>query len=259
MQRRGDRVTQKDVQKKKKQRKKARETAKQKKQKQTRMIMFVAIAVVIILVGGGAIYYASTVSKEDKQATSGDHHTQTEKADFSYKNHPVMGDKDAPVKIVEFGDYKCPSCRQFDETVFPKVKKNLLDKGKASFYFMNYPIIDGSIPAALAAESIYSQGNKKYWQFHQAVYDNQGDEQEDWATTDVLVKLAKKHVPGVDVDKLQSDIKNQKYMNRIKADADKGTDAGVTGTPTIFVNGKKLDNTDFSSIQKAVEKAEDND
>lgn len=256
MQRRGDRVTKKNVDQKKKQRQRERIAAKQKKQKQVRMMMIGTIVVVILAVGAVALYYANSDSDSDGQAASGDN--QTEKADFSYKDQPMMGDKDAPVKITEFGDFKCPGCGNFARNVFPQVKKALIDTGDASFYFMNYPVIDGSLNAANAGEAIHKQGNDKFWKFYDALYDNQGDENEDWATPKFLIKLAKKNVPDIDTDQLKKDVDQQNYMDQIKADTQEGVDAGVTGTPTLYVNGEKLEHTDLASIKKAVKKAKNN-
>lgn len=257
MERRGEGVTQKNVQQKKKQRQKERMEAKKKKQKQIRTMMLITVIVVVLAVGAIALYYVNSDSDSDGQAASGD--SQTEKADFSYKDQPMMGDKDAPVKIVEFGDFKCPGCGNFAVNIFPQVKKELIDSGDASFYFMNYPVIDGSLNAANAGEAIQQQGDDKFWKFYEALYHNQQDENEDWATPEFLLKLAKKNVKGVDSSQLKKDIEQQAYIDQVKADSQEGVEGGVTGTPTLFVNGEKLEQTDLASIKKAVKKAKKNE
>lgn len=60
---------------------------------------------------------------------------------INYTGQPMMGKKDAPVKIAEFGDYKCIYCYQFEMTIFPKLKKDFIDTGKVQYYFMNYTIL----------------------------------------------------------------------------------------------------------------------
>ena len=99
-----------------------------------------------------------------------------------------MGNESAPVTIVEFGDYRCPVCEQFDNQVFPSVKEDFIDTGEAKFYFMNYAFLDSRLPgdtsqtAARTSECVYRQNETEFWDFHHAVYDNQGPEDEDWAT-----------------------------------------------------------------------------
>lgn len=243
---------------KKKQRQRERIAAAKKKQR-VRMMMIGTITVVILAIAAFLlIYFNSDSGSEDNNAAKSSG-TDTEKADFSYKDQPVLGDKTAPVKIVEFGDYKCPACRDFTENVFPKVKKELIDSGQAAFYFMNYPVIKGSQKAALAAEAIYHQDNDMYWKYHEAIYDNQGDETKNWATKKFILDLSKEHVPNVDIDQLKTDIEEQTYLDQIKNDTKEAINAGVEATPTIFVNGKKLDGVDFASIQKAVEKAKNDE
>ncbi|WP_186819796.1 thioredoxin domain-containing protein, partial [Bacillus tropicus] len=68
---------------------------------------------------------------------------QTEKAGEtvaeqpSIKGQPVLGKDSAPVTVVEFGDYKCPSCKVFNSDIFPKIKKDFIDKGDVKFSFVN--------------------------------------------------------------------------------------------------------------------------
>lgn len=252
-------MTQKKVQQQKKQRHRERMAAKQKRQK-IQVLTIGTILVLLVIVIGFMLFHAASDGGEKAQDPKTE--TDVKPMQFPYDKQPMLGDPDAPVKIVEFGDYKCPVCRQFDRQLFPKIKKDFVDKGKAAYYFMNYPIIDGSLPAELAGESVYHHQPKLFWKYHEVIYKNQKDEHEDWATTDFLVKLAKKHVPQIDAKQLRKDIDQKTYLDDVMADHKKGTEAGVTGTPTVFVNGKMVDEqTTFSYpalkdvINKAYEKA----
>ncbi len=81
-------------------------------------------------------------------------------AQFDYGKLPVLGNANAPVKIIEFGDYKCPSCQYFAQQIEPRLKKDFIDTGAASMHFMNFTIIGpDSNTAALAGQSIYHQSN----------------------------------------------------------------------------------------------------
>ncbi|MGL6101886.1 MAG: thioredoxin domain-containing protein, partial [Exiguobacterium acetylicum] len=106
------------------------------------------------------------------------------------EGQPTQGENSAPVSIVEFGDYKCPSCKQWGETVYPKLKKEFIDTGKVQFSYINV-LFHGeeSILAAKASESVYRQDKKAFWTFHKAIYDAQPRvEQHDdpWVTEESL-------------------------------------------------------------------------
>lgn len=252
-------MTQKKVNQRKKDRHRERLVNKKKKQR-TRMLMAATVAALIVIVGGFGIYYALSGGLHSQTQTQGkpaghksNHRTSNSSGksagagnpkavQFDYKKQPELGNPNAPVKIVEFGDYRCSVCYHFDQEFFPKIKKQFIKTGKVSFYFMNYPILgEGSIRAALASESVFHRDPNVFWKWHQTVYDHQGSEQKKWATTDFLVHLAKKYVPQINSKQLRKDIENGTYINDVKADAEKGKSLGIQGTPTIFINGKQMD------------------
>lgn len=247
-------MTKKDVERQKKQRHKARVAEKEKKQKRVRTVMLTTVAVILLAVIALLIYFIATGSSQNQSSL-----LNGEKVSFHYKDQPMLGDKDAPVKIVEFGDYKCPACRAFDESILPLIKTNFIETGKVSYYFMYKQVIPGSKTAALAAEAMYAQGNDLYWQYHDAIFEHQKKESKDWATPEYLVKLAKKYVPEADIDQLKQDIKEKTYKDEMMSDLQKAQSAGVRATPTIFVNGHKLQGLSYQMIKRAIEKALDNE
>ena len=87
---------------------------------------------------------------------------------------PVLGDAGAPVTIIEFGDYQCPSCRLFWVDVEPRLKKDYIDTGKVKLVFRDFPIVENhpeAIVAAMAAQCAAEQG--KYWQYHDKLFREQ--------------------------------------------------------------------------------------
>ena len=84
---------------------------------------------------------------------------------IDYEGQPFLGEASAPVEIVEFGDYKCPSCKDFNDRLFPVIYQELVKTGKAKFYFMNYSFIaPDSTTAAQFAETVYKElGNETFW------------------------------------------------------------------------------------------------
>ncbi|SEM87340.1 thioredoxin domain-containing protein [Paenibacillus sp. OV219] len=177
---------------------------------------------------------------------------------FEYDKLPVLGQTDAPVKIVEFGDYKCPSCQYFSQQIKPQLEKEYIDTGKVSFYFMNFPFIgEDSQTAALAAQSVFHQNNEAFWKYYDLLYKNQQDEHTVWATPDFLVKLAKDNSLPIDFDKLQSDISKATYEKEVNSDASTARTAKIQSTPTLFINGKEFKGefSDYPSIKKAIDDA----
>lgn len=176
--------------------------------------------------------------------------------DFAYNKYPVMGDSNAPVKIVEFGDYRCPSCKAFDLSIFPTIKKEFIDTGKASFYFVNFPFLgEGSVRAALAAQYVYHHQPDLYWQYHETLYKHQGSEQTQWATAEQLTLLGVQYVKGIKGTQLLNAIKQQTYIKEVKATKQKAADIGINSAPTIFVNGHEVDKVSTASLKTAIQKA----
>ncbi|MDR0268545.1 thioredoxin domain-containing protein [Paenibacillus sp.] len=181
------------------------------------------------------------------------------KGDFDYSAMPVLGNPDAPIKIVEMGDYKCPSCQYFTQEISPQIQKDYIDTGKAALYFMNYLIISpeaDSSSAALAALSVFHQNRDEFWKYHEAIYKNQGDETTEWATPDFLVNLARTENIKVDYDKLRKDIDERTYQKEIDSQDETAKRLQIMSTPTVFVNGEKASDKasmDYTILKSFIE------
>ncbi|MFF2482534.1 DsbA family protein [Paenibacillus sp. NPDC058071] len=181
---------------------------------------------------------------------------QNKPVNFEYEALPMLGSESAPVKIVEFGDYKCPTCQFFAQNIKPQLDKDFIEMGKASLYFVNYPFIGrDSTTAALAAEAVHQQNKEAFWDYYKAIYDHQQDERIAWATPDYLVQLAKDANLPIDYDKLKSDIDNKTYEKQVNRDAALVRPMNVQGTPTLFINGKKYEGPiSYEAIKSAIDK-----
>ncbi|MFC5703638.1 DsbA family protein [Cohnella faecalis] len=180
--------------------------------------------------------------------------------DIAYDKVPTLGSVEAPVKIAEFGDFKCPTCQYFSKDILSQIKKDYVDTGKASFSFLNFTIIaQDSYTAALAGQSIYHQNKDEFWKFYDALYENQqADEQAAWATPDFLTELAKSNGVNVDYDKLRKDIDEGTYSGEIDKQNALARKKNFTGTPTVLINGKVLDSSvslDYSKLKVELDKA----
>ncbi|ANC77104.1 DsbA family protein [Fictibacillus phosphorivorans] len=185
----------------------------------------------------------------------------TSTADISYEKQPYLGEKDATVNIIEFGDYKCPVCKSFNESFFPLIDKELIQTGKVKFYFLNYPFINvDSKRSAIFGESVYNElGNETFWKFHKLLYEKQPEDQslekQDIFTEKFLSETLGEVTSEENVKKVTADWESKANENAVKTDEGLVSDLGVTGTPTLFVNGKKFEGTSIEDLVKMVDDA----
>jgi len=168
-------------------------------------------------------------------------------------DYPMLGSEDAPVTLVEFADFQCPFCKQFQDRAFGQIKSKYIDTGIAKFYFLHFPFLGPeSQSAAVAAECARQQD--KFWQYHDLLYATQGLENSNAFSDAVLKKLATQ--VGLNAAKFAACRANEKTIEIVGRQFQAGKDAGVEGTPTVFINGKKYEEAQpFSSYQSAIEQA----
>jgi protein-disulfide isomerase len=161
----------------------------------------------------------------------------------SARDH-FQGPADAPVTLVEFGDYQCPYCG----AAYPVVKQLQKKLGKKlRFIFRNFPLTQAhpyALVAAEAAEAAALQG--KFWEMHDLIYENQAS-----LEPDVLPAWASKL--GLDLEKFGAAIRKGEVTKRIKEDRMSGIESGVNGTPCFFINGVRYDDMpDYESLLAAL-------
>ena len=144
----------------------------------------------------------------------------------------TIGDQNAPLNVVEFGDFQCPACAQAE----PILKKVLGQNGeKIYFVFRHYPLSThkNARIAAQAAETAGIQG--KFWEMHDLIYENQKEWSDSTDAEEILVQYAEQI--GLNKSKFKDDI--DKTTGLINDDYALGNKVGVKSTPTFFINGKK--------------------
>ncbi len=148
------------------------------------------------------------------------------------KTDHAQGNLDSDLVIVEYGDYQCPYCG----AAYPVLKELMKEFGtQIKFVFRNFPLSEMhqyARAAALAAEAANLQG--KFWEMHDAIYENQEDLNEDF-----LLELAEKL--KLDIPKFKKDIDSTELADRVDSDFESGIVSGVNGTPSFYVNGNKFD------------------
>ena len=155
-----------------------------------------------------------------------------------------QGPADAPLTLVEYGDYQCPFCG----AAYPVVKSVQKSLGKKlRFVFRNFPLTQAhpyARVAAEAAEAAALQG--KFWEMHDQLY-----EQQTFLEPDIIPLWAEKI--GLDLKKFGNDIKLGGIIQRIKEDRQSGIRSGVNGTPTFFINGARHDGSfEFEDLVDAI-------
>jgi protein-disulfide isomerase len=153
---------------------------------------------------------------------------------FLANGSPILGNPDAPVTLVEFGDYQCHFCNVFFHSTEDDILKNYIETGKVRMIFKDYNIIGpDSISASHGAHCADDQG--LFWEYHDILYSNWTGENNGWASSENLVKFAQEI--DLDMDKWSECMKNKPYSQLILASNEDAKNLGITGTPAFFVIG----------------------
>lgn len=179
--------------------------------------------------------------------------------DIDYAEQPYIGEESAPVEIVEFGDYKCPHCGEFMNTLFPIIEEQFVETGKAKFYFMNYSFIAAdSTTSAQFGETVYKElGNEKFWEFHHLLFANQTNEsgQANLMTDEFLKAVLQEVASAEETEKVMLAYSENAGKDAWQKDMNIANGLGVTGTPTIYIGGKEFTGRTMDDFAKMVEEA----
>lgn len=170
---------------------------------------------------------------------------------------PIRGAKSSKVVVVNFDDFQCPFCSRMHQTLFPEILKEYGDR--VTFIYKDYPLVEihpWATHAAVDANCLAAQNSDAYWDLADYIHANQNEvsnEKTPGARLEELDKLTmlqgQKH--NLDVIKLQSCIKAQDE-SAVKASMKQAETVGVEATPTLFVNGEKMDGAQPISELRAV-------
>jgi protein-disulfide isomerase len=144
----------------------------------------------------------------------------------------IQGPVDAPIALVEYGDYECPYCGE----AFPIVKAVQERLGdRLCFAFRHFPLVNSHPHAQHAAEAAEAAGAQdRFWEMHEMLYENQ-DALDDKALAGYAANL------GLDARRLIAEVEAGTYTPRVREDFNTGARSGVNGTPTFFINGVRYD------------------
>ena len=145
---------------------------------------------------------------------------------------PILGSQNAPITMIEFGDYQCFYCNKFYHDTEPDIVKNYVNTGKVRMVFKDFTIIgQDSVNAAHASHCAQEQG--KFWEYHDTVYNNWSGENTGGASSKNLLAFAKQI--GLDTAKFNQCMTQSKYISIVQGSLSNAKDLGLTGTPDFFI------------------------
>jgi protein-disulfide isomerase len=163
---------------------------------------------------------------------------------------PVLGSDDAPVVVETYEDFACPHCATFSAQITPQVVSEYVDPGDVRLAFRDFPIPvseQWSWGVASAARAVQeTTDDETFFAFVEAAFANQGN-----YSMDTIQSIADD--VGADGCTVRAAATREPYRPVVEADRQRGIDAGVQGTPSVFVDGQQLSNTSFDAISSAID------
>ena len=203
--------------------------------------IIIGVIATIIVIGAVASYSVS--SSESVNLNMARNHGTVSTAMGS----PILGDPDAPITIVEFGDYQCHGCYNWFHNQKPTIYANYIETGKANLVFVDIPFLGRDSPKAAQA-SYCAEDQGKYWEYHDVLYNAQ-EEQIDggWANVERLKAFA--FSMGLDMELFESCLDSGKYQKRVQYNTDQARKHGVRATPTFVIVGPNDQQEQFQGAQ----------
>ena len=168
-------------------------------------------------------------------------------------NTPYLGSNSAKVTVVEYADYQCPFCEKWYSSVMPDLKSKYIDTGKIKFIYQDFAFLGADSNTAAEASHCAADQNK-FWQYHDYLFSHQGAEGSSWATADHQKEFAK--AVGLNTSQFNSCLDSGKYKQEVLDETAAGRSYGVSGTPSVFINGSIIVGAQpAASFEQAIETA----
>ena len=184
---------------------------------------------------------------EKQQARGSGQRDQTEpvRAKLNLNGFQMLGNKNAPLTVVEFTDYQCPFCRQFHVTAYAELKKNYIDTGKLRFFSRDLPLDfhANAMRAAEAARCAADQG--KFWQLR----DIMGADPDKLEMANLVEDASGLKM---NIAAFRTCVESEKYKNAIQTDVMEAMKIGATGTPTFVMGKSTADGVDGEVVLGAM-------
>ena len=191
--------------------------------------LILGIIIISIIVGVAASVSSSNVESYDIDMT------RTHGSISTAMGSPILGAPDAPVTIVEFGDYQCHQCHNWFLDTKPMIMRDYIETGKVNLVFVDFAFLGRDSPKA--AEATYcADDQNKYWEYHDSLYTAQESTIDNgWANSERLKAFA--FNLNLDMDLFNECLDSGKYSKRVQYNSQEARDNGVRGTPGFFIIG----------------------
>lgn len=179
--------------------------------------------------------------------------------DITTTGDPFIGQANAPITIVEWSDYQCPYCKQFELNTLPQIIKNYVDTGKAKIVFMDFTFLgNDSVAAALYDRSVWKLYPSQYFTWRTAMYNAQDEEGDKGFGNAATIDKLDATIPGLDAAKITADVKANATTYQAAVDADKAEagKAGVNATPSFVIGTQLIQGAyPYATFQTAIDAA----
>lgn len=162
----------------------------------------------------------------------------------------AIGEANAPIKMLVFSDFQCPGCKHWALQVEAPLKADLVESGQMQLVYYDFPLSghQHSFVVSRAARCANDQG--RFWEYHDLAF----AQQEQWSysrTTPVEMLIDYAGTVGLNVDEFRKCLESDAHAATVTANQMLGNQLGVRGTPTVFVNGRQLQNWNEYEAAKA--------
>jgi len=145
---------------------------------------------------------------------------------------PIMGNSNAPITILEWGDYQCTYCYKFHQSTLDTIKEDFIETGKMKLIFKDYPL--NGPDSVLAAEASYcAQEQEKYWEYHNELYENWGGERTGWITLESLNMFGESI--NLNMQYFNTCLNEHRYKDKVIAMYGFGKEIGIDATPSFLI------------------------
>lgn len=197
---------------------------------------WIIILLLVVVLIGGSVWYAKAADVRNNEGVTFSPH--------------LKGNAEAVVSLVEFSDFQCPACAAF----LPYVEEVVAQHGDAiSFEYKHFPLPMHTLaePAARAAEAAGQQG--KFFEYGEKLF----AEQAVWSTNPNALGLFVRYAEelGLDIDTFKRHMSASLVREKIRSEMTEGREKGVTGTPTFFLNGQRMQITSYEDFKAQIEAA----
>ena len=144
----------------------------------------------------------------------------------------ILGNPDAKITIVEFGDYQCTFCYKFHDETMKKIDQAYIKAENVNFVYRDFPL--NGPQSILASEASYcAQKQNKFWEYHNALYDNWGGENTGWITKNVLIGFA--NDVKLDLDSFSQCLENSEFKQKVLDNEQFAREIGIDATPSFLI------------------------